>query len=87
MPFKGEGWQMRSCSSSVLVQQTAEQVRPVYLAWITRWCGCLRSAAWSWTRAGCPEAVQVQAWQTGLIPYVPAHAGGDDPAESLAARL
>jgi Domain of unknown function (DUF6398) len=26
-----------------------------------------------------PEAVQVQAWQRGLIPYVPARAGGDHP--------
>jgi hypothetical protein len=67
------------------VQQTAEQVTPVYLAWtlhrLLEVGGMVVDARW------LPEAVQLQAWQTGLIPYVPAHAGGDDPAESLAARL
>ena len=33
-----------------------------------------------------PEAVQVQAWQRGLIPYVPARAGRNDPAGSSAPR-
>lgn len=69
----------------MLVQQTAEQVRPVYLAWtlhrLLEVGGMVVDARW------LPEAVQLQAWQTGLIPYVPARAGGDDPAESLAARL
>jgi hypothetical protein len=87
VPFKGEGWQMRSCSSSVLVQQTAEQVTPVYLAWITPLVWLLEVGGMVVDARWLPEAVQVQAWQTGLIPYVPAHAGGDDPAESLAARL
>ena len=86
MPFKGEGWQMRSCKLvGVLVQQTAEQVTPVHLAWIPHRLlevgGMVVDARW------LPEAVQVQAGQTGLIPYVPAQAGGDDPAESLAAKL
>jgi hypothetical protein len=85
VPFKGEGWQRHSCSSSVLVQQTAEQVTPVCLAWtlhrLLEVGGMVVDARW------LPEAVQLQAWQTGLIPYVPARAGGDDPAESLATRL
>jgi hypothetical protein len=51
------------------------------LVWLLEVGGMVVDARW------LPEAVQVQAWQTGLIPYVPAHAGGDDPAESLAARL
>jgi hypothetical protein len=51
------------------------------LVWLLEVGGMVVDARW------LPEAVQVQAWQTGLIPYVPAHAGGDDPAESLVARL
>jgi hypothetical protein len=49
--------------------------------WLLEVGGMVVDARW------LPEAVQVQAWQIGLIPYLPAHAGGDDPAESLAARL
>jgi len=42
--------------------------------WMLEVDGLLVYARW------LPEAVQVQAWQRGLIPYVPAQAGGDDPA-------
>ena len=48
------------------------------LVWLLEVGGMVVDARW------LPDAVQVQ---TGLIPYVPAQAGGDDPAESLAARL
>ncbi len=44
------------------------------LVWLLEVDGLLVDARW------LPEAVQVQAWQRGLIPYVPAQAGGDDPA-------
>lgn len=87
MPFKGEGWQMRSCSSSGAraADRRAGQAGVLGLdnplVWLLEVGGMVVDARW------LPEAVQVQAWQTGLIPYVPAHAGGDDPAESLAARL
>jgi len=43
------------------------------LVWMLQVDGLIVDARW------LPEAVQVQAWQRGLIPYVPAHAGGDDP--------
>jgi Domain of unknown function (DUF6398) len=43
------------------------------LAWMLQVDGLVVDAHW------LPEAVQVEAWQRGLIPYVPAH-GGDDPA-------
>jgi hypothetical protein len=33
-----------------------------------------------------PEALQVQAWQRGLIPYVPAQATTDRPGASTTAR-
>jgi hypothetical protein len=44
------------------------------LVWMLEVDGLIVDARW------LPEAVQVQAWQRGLIPYVPAQAGGDDPA-------
>ena len=43
------------------------------LVWMLEVDGLIVDARW------LPEAVQVQTWQRGLIPYVPAHAGGDDP--------
>ena len=43
------------------------------LVWMLEVDGLIVGARW------LPEAVQVQAWQRGLIPYVPARAGGDDP--------
>ncbi len=43
------------------------------LAWMLQVDGLVVDAHW------LPEAVQVEAWQRGLIPYVTAH-GGDDPA-------
>jgi hypothetical protein len=48
--------------------------------WLLEVDGLLVDARW------LPEAVQVQAWQRGLIPYVPARAGRDDPAGSSASR-
>lgn len=50
------------------------------LVWMLEVDGLIVDARW------LPEAVQVQAWQRGLIPYVPAQAGGDDPAGRLATR-
>ena len=50
------------------------------LAWLLQVDGLLVDARW------LPEAAQVQAWQRGLIPYVPAQAGGDDPAAPSTAR-
>jgi len=44
------------------------------LVWLLEVDGLLVDAHW------LPEAVQVQAWQRGLIPYVPAQAGGGGPA-------
>ena len=44
------------------------------LVWMLEVDGLIVDARW------LPEAVQVQAWQRGLIPYVPAQASGDDPA-------
>ncbi len=44
------------------------------LVWMLEVNGLVIDARW------LPEAVQVQAWQRGLIPYVPARAGDDDPA-------
>ena len=43
------------------------------LVWMLEVDGLIVDARW------LPEAVQVQAWQRGLIPYVPARASGDDP--------
>src|SRR6266571_4512298 len=43
------------------------------LVWMLEVNGLIVDARW------LPEAVQVQAWQRGLIPYMPARAGGDDP--------
>jgi hypothetical protein len=48
------------------------------LVWMLEVDGLLVDARW------LPEAVQVQAWQRGLIPYVPARAGGGDPASPSA---
>jgi hypothetical protein len=50
------------------------------LAWLLEVDGLIVDARW------LPEAVQVQAWQRGLIPYVPARAGRDDPAGPSAPR-
>lgn len=43
------------------------------LVWMLEVDGLIVDARW------LPEAVQIQAWQRGLIPYVAAQAGGDDP--------
>jgi hypothetical protein len=43
------------------------------LAWLLEVDGLVVDARW------LPEAVQVHAWQRGLIPYVPARAGRNDP--------
>src|SRR6266487_3521216 len=48
------------------------------LAWLLEVDGLLVDARW------LPETVQVQAWQRGLIPYVPARGGGDLAAPSKA---
>jgi len=48
------------------------------LAWLLQVDGLVVDARW------LPETVQVQAWQRGLIPYVPARGGGDLAAPSKA---
>jgi hypothetical protein len=50
------------------------------LVWMLEVDGLIVDARW------LPEAVQVQAWQRGLIPYVPARAEGHDPARSSASE-
>ena len=50
------------------------------IVWMIRVDDLIVDARW------LPEALQVQAWQRGLIPYVPAHATSGDPAEPSATR-
>ena len=48
------------------------------LVWMLEVDGLIADARW------LPEAVQVQAWQRRLIPYVPAQFGSDHPASPSA---
>jgi hypothetical protein len=50
------------------------------LVWMLEVDGLIVDARW------LPEAVQVQAWRRGLIPYVPAQAGGDNLTAPLTPR-
>jgi hypothetical protein len=50
------------------------------MVWMIQVDGLIVDARW------LPEALQVQAWRRGLIPYVPARATPDDPATPAATR-
>ena len=50
------------------------------MVWMIQVDGLIVDARW------LPEALQVEAWRRGLIPYVPAHTAPDDPTEPLATR-
>jgi hypothetical protein len=50
------------------------------MVWMIQVDGLVVDARW------LPEALQVEAWRRGLIPYVPAHTAPGDPSESPAVR-
>jgi len=50
------------------------------MVWMIQVDGLIVDARW------LPEALQVEAWRRGLIPYVPAHTASSNPTEPSAIR-